>query len=270
MLISIITVNFNNKDGLTETIQSVLKQLSANYEFLIIDGGSTDGALEVIKDNESKLSYWVSEKDNGPFHAMNKGIKKAKGEYCIFMNSGDSFYDEYVISKFCEQDRVKDIFVGTTYEHLGSEINVWNPVKESELCMRYLYRGSISHQGSFIKRKLLIELPYDENFRVVSDWKFYVEALILRNSSYEVLDFIVDNYVDGGISRDADLAFSEREKALESLFSPRIIRDINSMYFGVNKWDSLSKKVDEDSKIGKLIYVLTSILLKLRSLFNKN
>ena len=93
MKLSIITINYNNKEGLLKTILSVVNQNHHDYEYIIIDGGSNDGSVDIYKDYADKNDYWVSEKDKGIYNAMNKGIDVAKGEYCIFMNSGDTFYD---------------------------------------------------------------------------------------------------------------------------------------------------------------------------------
>ena len=97
--ISIITINYNDKIGLSKTINSVLNQSWQKFEFIVIDGGSNDGGLEVIEQHKDKIDYWVSEPDKGVYNAMNKGIKVAKGEYLIFMNSGDTFYDDNVLEK---------------------------------------------------------------------------------------------------------------------------------------------------------------------------
>ena len=92
MNISVITICFNNKAGLKRTLDSIAQQTLKPFELIVIDGGSTDGSVECIKQNEHIISYWVSEKDNGPYNAMNKGIERASGDFCIFMNSGDIFY----------------------------------------------------------------------------------------------------------------------------------------------------------------------------------
>ena len=97
MKLSIITINYNNTKGLRRTIESVACQTSRDYEFIIIDGGSSDGSVDVIKEYADKIDYWVSEPDGGIYPAMNKGVRSAHGEYCIFMNSGDEFYTKDVI-----------------------------------------------------------------------------------------------------------------------------------------------------------------------------
>lgn len=104
MKVSIITVNFNNAVGLERTIESVVRQPKELYEYIIIDGGSTDGSVEIIKKYEQYVTYWTSEKDNGIYDAMNKGIKEASGDFCNFLNSGDCYHDARVLSNlnsFC-------------------------------------------------------------------------------------------------------------------------------------------------------------------------
>ena len=100
MKLSIITVNYNNKAGLQKTIDSVVCQTWRDFEWIVIDGGSTDGSKELIEQYQQHFAYWCSEPDKGVYNAMNKGISKAKGEYLNFMNSGDCFYNEYSLSYF--------------------------------------------------------------------------------------------------------------------------------------------------------------------------
>ena len=99
MKYSIITINYNNRDGLEKTIQSVINQTCQDFEFIIIDGGSTDGSVDIIKKYNDRINYWVSEPDKGIYNAMNKGILQAHGEYLNFMNSGDCFFDNEVLNK---------------------------------------------------------------------------------------------------------------------------------------------------------------------------
>lgn len=262
MKISIITVSFNDIEGLRRTLDSVKCQTINNFEYIVIDGNSNDGSKELLIQYSDIINYSVSEDDKGPFDAMNKGIAKATGEYCIFMNSGDSFYDEHVMENFIKINPTKDIYTGIAAEHINGKICNWNPADEGELSMRFFYRHAISHQASFIKTSLMKELLYDTNYKIVSDWKFFVEALIIKNASYSMLPFIVANYMDGGISRNEEKAFAEREAVLEELFGVRAMRDFHSMQYGVNEWDALAKRVDPKSKIGKLIMVMTHFLMK--------
>ena len=98
MKISIITINYNNAVGLEKTLQSVFNQTCADYEYIVIDGGSADDSKNIIVDKRDKFSYWCSEKDSGIYNAMNKGIRKAAGEYLLFLNSGDCFHDTTVLA----------------------------------------------------------------------------------------------------------------------------------------------------------------------------
>ena len=109
MKYSIITINYNNKDGLEKTILSVLGQTCHDYEYIIIDGGSTDGSVDVIKKYANRIDYWVSEPDSGRYPAMNKGINQAKGDYLNFMNSGDTFYSSTVLVDIAKMNYTEDI-----------------------------------------------------------------------------------------------------------------------------------------------------------------
>ena len=115
MKYSIITINYNNKDGLEKTILSVINQTCQDFEYIIIDGGSTDGSVDVIKKYADRIDYWVSEPDKGIYNAMNKGIIKAKGEYLNFMNSGDCFYDNEVLSNVYQNGMCSEMIVGKDY-----------------------------------------------------------------------------------------------------------------------------------------------------------
>ena len=263
MKLSIITVNYNNAEGLFNTIESVRNQVCCDNEHIIIDGGSTDGSVEIIN-NYKGVSFCCSEPDDGPFDAMNKGIEKATGEYCIFMNSGDSFYNEHVVERFISKHPEKDIYTGITAEHVDGVIRDWHPPLEKNICLFWFYRHALSHQSSFIKTSLLKELRYDTEFHIVSDWLFFMIALLNRRATYEPLPFYVSHYMGGGISRNEQKAFAEREKALEKYYGTRILRDFHSMQYGMNEWENIAKKVDPNSIIGKLIVFLTKILLTLR------
>ena len=117
--LSVITINFNNAIGLEKTIKSVIEQKFTDFEFVIIDGDSSDGSKEIIKKYSNKISYWVSEKDKGIYNAQNKGIERAIGEYCLFLNSGDYLVDTTVFQTVFSEKRTQDIIYGdmiTVYE----------------------------------------------------------------------------------------------------------------------------------------------------------
>lgn len=113
--ISIVTPNYNKGEFLEYTIKSVLSQSYPNFEYIVIDGGSTDGCVDVIKEYAGKIDYWVSEPDKGCYNAMNKAIAVAEGDYCIFMNSGDYFYTSDVIECFVKENPVEDVLCGDMF-----------------------------------------------------------------------------------------------------------------------------------------------------------
>lgn len=192
MKLSIITINYNHAADLNTTIQSVKNQTYRNFEYIIIDGGSTDESVAIIKQYETDLAYWVSERDKGVFHAMNKGIEKACGEYLLMLNAGDYLCDSSVLERvFGSNTYHEDILTGDVYRAADGE------VFQSSYCPDVLTfdlfrKGSLSHQGTFIKKELheLIGL-YDEDLKYSSDWKFFVLAICKYNVSYKHLPFFI-------------------------------------------------------------------------------
>ena len=225
MRYSIITINYNDKDGLRKTIKSIIEQTIPDCEFIIIDGGSTDGSVEVIKEYGAQITYWVSEKDNGIYHAMNKGIVQAHGEYLIFMNAGDCFHSSDVLSKMSVFQ--EDIICGKVLK--GSSNKPCGHNKPT-ITLVDLMRGSLPHQAMFIKRELMVKHPYDVNYKILSDWKFCIQALVFDNCTFRNTEVIVADYDISGISTNSNgLLAKEREIILKELFPQRIIDDYKRM-----------------------------------------
>lgn len=221
MRFSVITINYNDKDGLIRTIKSVISQTNNDFEFIIIDGGSTDGSVDVIKEYSDIITYWISEKDNGVYHAMNKGVAQAHGDYLIFMNSGDCFHSPDVLDAF--KDYYEDIICGKVLK--GKAQRPSGP-RKSTITSVDLMRGSLPHQAMFIKRELLIAHPYDENYKIMSDWKFCLQTIVYDNCTFRACDIIVANYDTSGISTNSNgLLPKERKMILQEMFPPRIIID---------------------------------------------
>ena len=125
--ITIITIVFNNREGFIKTLNSVVSQTYKNKEYLVIDGGSTDGTLDVIKHNSNFIDYWVSEKDRGIYDAMNKGLAKANGEWVIFMNSGDVFSESDVLSKIFDSTIIENVdLIYSDYYTEGDGLKILN------------------------------------------------------------------------------------------------------------------------------------------------
>ena len=259
MKLSIITVNYNDAKGLERTIQSVISQTFHDFEFIIIDGGSTDGSVDVIKKYESHIGYWVSEPDGGIYQGMNKGLLQARGEYLNFMNSGDRFYASDVLEQIFSLDTDADIITGT---HVGSpHPNVGkNGVTLYDLCT-----GAVDHQASFIKREVALRHPYDEKYRIVSDWKFFIEALILDNCSFCYTDTIVVDVDMTGISNtNHDLNNREREAVLKELFPERILADYKLLTSIHPDLLEIAPRLTKSQSIRKAVTSLTRLLLHLK------
>lgn len=260
MLYSIITINYNNESGLRRTIESVVRQTYKDYEYIIIDGGSTDGSVEIIKEYSANIDYWVSEKDRGIYHAMNKGITQAHGEYCIFMNSGDCFYDEAVLSSVANYDLNEDIVVG--YASINKGNGIISPPPTGEFTFYHLYSGSIPHQASFIKTELLRKYPYDENLRISSDWKFFVQTLILDNCSIRYLDVFVVRYdLDGISSSNPQLMRQEKEIIMSTMFPSRILADYKHLKSSECLTQILTPQLRQHYIIDRLLYRLGMLIL---------
>lgn len=265
MLISVITINYNNREGLLHTIESVVSQSFHDYEYIVIDGGSTDGSVEIIKDNADKIDYWVSEKDRGIYHAMNKGVVQAHGTFCIFMNSGDCFYNDSVLKTIKSVASNKDIIVGKVAVN-RKDVIISPPPKE-ELTFYHLYSGSIPHQGAFIRTDLLKKYPYDENLRISSDWKFFVQTMILDNCSVLFLENYVAKYdLNGLSSENPQLMREEKEKVLKELFPPRVLEDYKNMKASECLTQTLTPKLRFNYGIDKILYRVGTFLLKLKSI----
>lgn len=234
--ISIITVNFNNKNGLYKTIESVQKQTYSNIEYIIIDGGSTDGSKELIEKNAESLYYWVSEKDKGIYDGMNKGLRQATGDYCIFLNSGDFFIDNDVLSLlFNKTTWNEDIIIGRQkfINTKGHITRGWR-VDEKEMDERFLWYNTLPHQATFIRTPILKEIGgYDLNYPVCADWVSWHYLLNEKHCTYKLSDIFVSIMEQGGTSSDMNRCHKDMCRFLKSIhpnFSEEDWSHLNEMY----------------------------------------
>lgn len=230
--LSIITINLNNASGLRKTIESVVSQTFQDFEYLVIDGGSTDGSVEVIKEFEDKITYWVSEPDKGIYNAMNKGILKARGEYLQFLNSGDWLVDESVILRIFNQKQEADILYGDYSLSYNENTRKHMSFKDIDINLQFLLKASLGHPASFIKRTLFESDLYDDSLKIVSDWKFFMEKIVMESCHINYLDLNIAVYDMGGISSDKammKLIDEERQCVMKSLFPPLVLEDIKEL-----------------------------------------
>lgn len=248
--LTIITINYDNLEGLKRTVESVINQTWQEFEYIVIDGGSTDGSAEFIESQKEHFDYWVSESDKGIYNAMNKGIMKATGEYLLFLNSGDCFYKNTVLLDNNEAIKNFDLiyfnieFVNTKSSKIISYAQ--------KLRFTDFYSGTLCHQSTLIKKYLFDKLGlYDENLKLVSDWKFFILALFKYNCSYAKIDAIFTTYYLDGISSNSfnqELLKEERQQVLKADFEGHI-QDVNQL-IALEKTISNLKK---SKKIGWLI-----------------
>lgn len=199
MLISIITINYNNVAGLKKTMDSVYVQTYTSIEYIVIDGGSTDDSKAYIESCQQDLAYWISEPDKGIYHAMNKGIDKATGDYLLFLNSGDWLVDNLVIEKFINYKPEKDIIYGNSI-FIHEDGRKEEAIMPNKLGGIDIFNFTLNHQAIFHKKNLFVNNQYDLNYQMLADWAFYNEAIIKYNRTYEHKEFFVSYYDMSGFS----------------------------------------------------------------------
>lgn len=265
MKFSIITVNYNNKEGLRRTIESVIHQTYRDFEYIVIDGGSTDGSREVIEEYTERIDYWVSEPDKGIYNAMNKGISVAHGEYLNFMNSGDIFYDYNRLNKISEQQFQSDIIIGRDYWYNSKTGKDFSTILPLRLEMFTFYKGSLPHQSSLFKRIIFKEGKYDESLKVVSDWKFYIQAIIEKGCSVSYFQDVIcerDNKDGIGYSMQA-VAKEERDSFITSFLPIGIRRH----YETLNNLDTSTfyklMIICDDKKLVKFLTLAIKLIYKI-------
>ena len=197
--ISVVTICYNAVATLEQTMLSILNQTYSNIEYIIIDGGSTDGTVDIIKKYADKLAYWVSEPDKGIYDAMNKAIERCTGEWINFMNSGDSFYGNNIISSvadFIKGNNDADIIYGDVNIIYDWGEKVYKPLPLYELKSRMVF----SHQSCFVKTELIKTVKFSLKYKIAGDYNFFYHQY-MNNRKFEYIPICIANF-DGvnGIS----------------------------------------------------------------------
>ena len=213
--INIVTVNLNNKAGLEKTIESVVGQTYFDkVDYIVIDGESTDGSVDVIKRYGDKIAHWVSEKDNGVYNAMNKGLDLCEGDYVLFLNSGDYLSANNAIEEiYNELD--SDIVYGNLYVRTSK--GAYLKRYPSKLDGRYFKYEALPHPSSFIRTELLRKFKYSEDYRIISDWIFFYEGIVKRGFTYKHVNTPVSVFSLGGLSSNAANVNKEKNRYFGSL-----------------------------------------------------
>ena len=302
MKISIITITYNNAEGLRRTIQSVQTQTFRDFEHIIVDGGSTDGSVEIIRQyadngairlegykatrqekngkaddtlpnrpiasspNRHEIC-WISEKDRGVYDAQNKGIRLAHGEYCYFLNAGDTFCADDVLERMfspnsliaSSPNRLPDILYGNEIivDGNGQRVGIARGVENPSFVD--LYNSCMKHQASFIRRSLFDKYGlYDVDMRICSDFDWFFRVIAFHDEvTLQYKDVDIAYFENTGLSYHApELCAKERQQILDLYMSKRMQRD----YAVLGKYPRLSR-VGENKMI-KLLLRITNRLLK--------
>lgn len=291
MKLSIITITYNNAEGLRRTIQSVQSQTFRDFEHIIVDGGSTDSSVDIIReyaDNEairregykvirkedsstdnlaSSPIIWISEKDKGVYDAQNKGIQMATGEYCYFLNAGDTFCADDVLERMfspnsliaSSPNHLSDILYGNEIivDGNGQRIGIARGVENPSFVD--LYNSCMKHQASFIRRDLFEQYGmYDADMRICSDFDWFFRVIAFHDDvTLQYIDVDIAYFENTGISYHApELCAKERQQMLDRYMSKRMQRD----YAMLGKYPRLSRV--GGNKIVKLLLRIANRLLK--------
>lgn len=234
--LSIITINFNNIKGLRRTLDSVFRQSYFDLEYIVIDGGSTDGSLSVIREFQVLHSnpksarnfnfQWLSEPDSGIYNAMNKGIIRANGEYCFFLNSGDFFVSQSVLFNVMQVQATEDILFGNLLVCLDNKVTE-KCFGKAKLSFMDIYLSLLKHQASFIRRSLFNKFGlYNESLEIVADWEFFLKTVGLQNVSYRYINEDIAYFDNDGVSNNSHLlTMCERNRVLETYVPSMILAD---------------------------------------------
>lgn len=249
MILSIITINRNNAAGLEKTMRSVAAQTFKEFEYIVVDGASTDGSVEVIEKLAAEFVHlkWVSEPDSGIYNAMNKGIRMATGEYCQFLNSGDFLASTTVVEQMLnalELKKYPDIIYGNMQKQLSENKTIVDRCgATNDVTLNMFYKGCLNHSPAYIRRSLFDKYGlYDETLKICSDWKFYMQSIVLGRAQVRYVDILVTIFDMNGISETRkDILDNERTHLLNEMIPHGILKDYDKYHGVVSQYDRLER-----------------------------
>lgn len=281
--LTIITINYNNASGLSRTIDSVLNQTSLDFEYIIVDGASTDTSCQVIREKgfvvngELELNgimiTCISEPDTGIYNAMNKGIHIAKGEYIQFLNSGDLLASPDIIEKMLtilkqknSDSRQVDILYGNMLKQMQGSLLRDKGFAGRQPTMLDFYRGTLNHSSAYIRKSLFESYGfYDESLKIVSDWKWYLQVIVFGHVEPVYTDMDVTIFDMTGISEtNQELNGLERRKVLQELLPDKILADYDKWWFGIEQLQRIKRYKWADM----LLFVTERVLFKWEKIRN--
>ena len=274
MILSIITINRNNADGLEKTMRSVAAQTFGDFEYVVIDGASTDKSVEVIRSFEASFGgrlKWVSEPDKGIYNAMNKGIGMASGDYLQFLNSGDCLTAEDVTVRMTEALKANEypsILYGNMLKDMPDGIVMRDKgFAGGPVSFLGFYTGSLNHPSSYIKKSLFEKYGgYDESLKIVSDWKWFLQAIILGGEKPVYVDMDVTLFDMNGISeKNKALDKAERRRVLNELIPSTILADYDRWALSMNRM----RRLERHPWANRIVTLLERVLFKMEKRRNR-
>ncbi len=239
MKISVVTINFNNSEGLAKTLESVYNQTYRDLEMVVIDGGSTDESVDCVPSFQGRIGYFVSELDSGIYDAQNKGWQKSTGEYVLFLNSGDVFVSNDVLEKLVFIQPLEDIVYGNmilvTTDAVERRVEM-----PPRLSLIHMYRDTIWHPVSLIRKSLLEAAGgYDIQFRIAADYDFFCHALFDLKCTYRHVNVEISKFHSDGLSSNpSNSQLLLRERAIiQDRWMPKALLFLFRLYSKFrNKW----------------------------------
>ena len=291
MKLSIVTINYNNAEGLRKTLASVAAQTYCDIEHIIIDGGSSDESVNVIQDYVTKVKSeelraksanhsndpflkhtikWVSEKDKGIYNAMNKGIRKATGAYIEILNSGDVLAATDVTERMVkdlEKNEYPSILYGNMLKSYDGKTIINRDTCGGDMytpeSFLYFYKGTLNHDCAYIRRDLFEKYGlYNEQMKICSDWEWYVKAIALGGEKAVYTNIDVTIFDMNGISesggKNKELIKKERREYLEKILPVTILHDYDAFSFPIQQYQRLKKY-----HLWGIVYFMERVLFKL-------
>ena len=271
MKLSIVTINYNNAEGLRRTLASVASQTYRGIEHIVVDGASADGSVNVIREYDALNSSsenplvvsWSSEPDNGIYNAMNKGIKRASGDYIQILNSGDILASDDVVEKMLAALEVNgnpDFLYGNMVKKDYSSGIVVGKSEKVEHSLRQYYSGTMNHDCCYINRRLYEKYGfYDESLKIVSDWKWFLQAIGMGDVRPIYVDIDVTIFDASGISEtNMELRDRERRRVLEETLPSAVLNDYDCHAFDMEQMDRLRRH-----KMYWIAYLVERVLFKM-------
>lgn len=273
MTLSIVTINYNNAEGLRRTLESVAAQTYRDMEHVIVDAASADGSVDIIKEYADKVDYpvlWSSKKDKGVYNGMNIGIQRATGAYVEILNSGDVLAAPDVTERMVkelEKAEYPAILYGNMLKSYDGKTIINRDTCGSEMytpeSFLYFYKGTLNHDCAYIRRALFDKYGlYNEEMKICSDWEWYVKAIALGGEKAVYTDIDVTIFDMNGVSesggKNAELIKKERREYLEKILPASVLHDYDTFAFPILQYQRLKKH-----HLWGLVHFMERVLFKL-------